>query len=424
MPSTESGEDVKKEKFWIKMREMRMDHWYPMHSAPWVISAMVLVAAVFIPLGALVLIASDRVKEVQIPYQGVDGNPPCTWDRKVSLSGPNPDPWDVVDHCKTNVTFEITETITAPVFLYYKLTSYNQNFRYLVRSRSDEQLQGGGSCSCEDATACPPYITYGQQSQQGHYIVNFTNGTPESRDMASWNLLPCGQIAYTFFNDTYNLYQVVGQSPGTLSLVCNTSDFDHKGTPLGGSNVDGNTVANNCEKSDIAWSGDRKVRFKGFDRSDGTITHEGIENVEHVTDDTGKTVPRGGEYLTNGYYWREWGHRIPRQDDYDFMVWSRPASVPNFKKLHRKITRDLTPGNYTIEVQDRYDTSSFGDKKIILASRTWVGADNTVLGATYCAVGTLAFLLAIGITIGHTMFPMGGYTPQAMRSLEGNEAKD
>lgn len=34
----------------------------------------------------------------------------------------------------------------------------------------------------------------------------------------------------------------------------------------------------------------------------------------------------------------------------DFLVWSRRAALPNFRKLYRRITGDLPAGNYTLNI--------------------------------------------------------------------------
>ena len=129
------------------------------------------------------------------------------------------------------------------------------------------------------------------------------------------------------------------------------------------------------------------------------------------------------------------------------MVWGKAASVPTFKKLHRKITRTLPvgvffhlilvfpnnksneidkkikqSGTYRLEIDERYDISEFGEKRIILATRTWMGADNFVMGVAYCTVGSMSLIAAVVLTIVHNMNPVGGYTAQALAGLNEDYA--
>ena len=177
------------------------DTFFAMHSPPWVVSGLILTAAVFIPLGVLVLVASQGYKEKVISYSEHDHA--CTYDRRVKLSGfADPTPGQVQDHCLTTMQFTLDETFEQPVFLYYSLTSYNQNFRNLVRSLSWSQLQGEADCSCADEDACPPYTNVaGNHGSEEDYIAVYPNAirTP----LKDLTLGPCGQMAYLMFNDSY-----------------------------------------------------------------------------------------------------------------------------------------------------------------------------------------------------------------------------
>lgn len=42
-----------------------------------------------------------------------------------------------------------------------------------------------------------------------------------------------------------------------------------------------------------------------------------------------------------------------------FIVWMRTAGLPNFRKLWGRINETLQPGNYTINIVNNYDVSSF-----------------------------------------------------------------
>eukprot|EP01060_Flectonema_neradi_P034011 TRINITY_DN5841_c1_g1_i1.p1 TRINITY_DN5841_c1_g1~~TRINITY_DN5841_c1_g1_i1.p1 ORF type:complete len:412 (+),score=55.66 TRINITY_DN5841_c1_g1_i1:57-1292(+) len=400
-------------KWWEDVKHMQGPHWYVMHSPAWVISMMILIAAVFTPMGALILSASSNVDEVRVRYDG-QSNPQCTYERRRSLANivpknasdinrTDPTPDEIPDSCKTSVTFQLEKELTPPVFLYYELTDFNENFRSVVRSRSDSQLQGSDvECICEEEPACPPYV-HPARNDVDNYVVTVENG--QRIHLSDFIYTPCGQLAYIMFNDSFVLNKV--ESLAT-SVVCNATDFDEYGNPLG------RTPFNPCEKKGIAWDGDRTVKYVKPKTDLRTVSHL----PRQTTAITGTGIVWNPKvYIDNGFYWGEYGHRIPNQEDLDFIVWGKAASVPTFKKLHRKITRTLPAGTYRLDVEERYDISKFGEKRIVLATRTWMGADNFVMGVAYCTVGSMSLVAAVVLTIVHNMNPAGGYTTQAFASL-------
>eukprot|EP01061_Rhynchopus_euleeides_P021485 TRINITY_DN35051_c0_g1_i1.p1 TRINITY_DN35051_c0_g1~~TRINITY_DN35051_c0_g1_i1.p1 ORF type:complete len:409 (+),score=81.98 TRINITY_DN35051_c0_g1_i1:182-1408(+) len=386
------------------------DTYFAMHSPPWVISGLILTAAVFIPIGVLVLIATDKYQEKIVQY---GEQIPCTYDRRRNLSGlANPLPHEIPDHCPTTVTFTLSETMESPVFMYYSITDYNQNFRNLVRSRSDSQLRGDETCSCDDADACPPFthVAGRNASEEAMHIVF---GSAKIR-LDKMTLSPCGQMAYVMFNDSFVLTYNNTQSQ---LLICNSSDFNAQGVSLLGSQRLSNSV-NTCLKQGIEWPGDRESKYGPAPISDSLYTRAGKRFSTIYAADGLTEIPEYNPYMNNGFYWREWGHMLPDPEDLDFMVWMKPSSLPTIKKLHRRITTDLPAGTYKLQVEDRYDVSKFGDKRLILATRSWVGADNTVLAVCYLFIGSLAFLCALIFTILHLRIPKGGYTPSAFHTIE------
>lgn len=84
--------------------------------------------------------------------------------------------------CYCDMVFEINETITGPVYIYYGLSNFYQNHRRYVKSRDDKQLLGKVSTNINEvATDCGPFRA-----------VNET--VP---------VAPCGAIANSMFNGNY-----------------------------------------------------------------------------------------------------------------------------------------------------------------------------------------------------------------------------
>jgi len=91
-------------------------------------------------------------------------------------------------------------------------------------------------------------------------------------------------------------------------------------------------------------------------------------------------------------------------EDEHFIVWMRPAGLPDFRKLWGRIEeRDLKKGEkLSITVKNNYDVDKFsGDKSIILSTSNVFGGDNTFLGICFVAVGGISLLLGIGFIINH-----------------------
>lgn len=98
------------------------------------------------------------------------------------------------------------------VYVAYELKSYFQNFRRYVRSYDPARMHDGGD-SADPASACQPFSYLGDNDSQP---IN-----------------PCGQIAASFFNDTF-AFRVEGPAGGGAaplavddSGIAWSSDADH-----------------------------------------------------------------------------------------------------------------------------------------------------------------------------------------------------
>ena len=83
--------------------------------------------------------------------------------------------------------------------------------------------------------------------------------------------------------------------------------------------------------------------------------------------------------------------------DPHFIVWMRPAGLPNPKKLWGKINRKLKKDEIiNITISNNYNVSAYnGTKKIILSNATALGGKNKFLGISYIVVGALSLICAI-----------------------------
>ncbi len=153
---------------------------------------------------------------------------------------------------------------------------------------------------------------------------------------------PCGLIAKSLFNDNFTLADSSGNS-----LFIN--------------------------EKDIAWQADKDLKYS---RPKNPVTGE---------DDN---------------YWQsvQW-HDVM---DEHFMVWMRPAGLPNFRKLWGRINQTLNNGNYTMTVYNMYNVTQFsGQKLFVLSTVNSFGGKNNFLGISYIVVGSICVLMAVAFIIGY-----------------------
>ena len=120
------------------------------------------------------------------------------------------------------------------------------------------------------------------------------------------------------------------------------------------------------DEKDIAWKADKELKYK---------------NTEDLS--------------------KQW---IDMTDEH-FIVWMRPAGLPNFRKLWGRIKRDLKAGEtVTVNVDNRFDVSKFDGKKFLILSTVNVfGGKNTFLGISYIVLGAICIVLAIVFLIGYNI---------------------
>lgn len=191
--------------------------------------------------------------------------------------------------------FHIPNDIEPPVLFYYRLTNFYQNHRRYVKSLDTDQLLGkaksGSSIKSGD---CDP-------------LTVDHDGKP---------YYPCGLIANSLFNDTF-------ETPIAIN-------------PSGGSSE---PVPYNMTNNGIAWSSDNEL----------------YKQTKYTADQIAVPPNWQSRYPLDGYT-DERG--IPDlHSDEPFQVWMRTAGLPAFSKLAlRNDTAVMKQGDYRVVVWD----SKFG----------------------------------------------------------------
>lgn len=88
----------------------------------------------------------------------------------------------VANTTQCSITFDVPETMSAPVLVYYRLTNFYQNHRRYVKSFQSDQLKGS---AVDNAT------------------ISSSMCDPLKLDASGKAYYPCGLIANSIFNDTF-----------------------------------------------------------------------------------------------------------------------------------------------------------------------------------------------------------------------------
>ncbi|KAI9849416.1 MAG: hypothetical protein M1838_000159 [Thelocarpon superellum] len=359
-------------------RQQRLKAWQPILTPKTVLPLFFAVGIVFAPIGGLLLYASAQVQEIVLDYSDCIATAteelseipsskvqsyfkpsnnsdfdPATWKKSTTIHSYAPG----VD-VETNVCtleFQIPDDIGPPVLLYYRLSNFYQNHRRYVKSLDSNQLKGTFvSNSSENNGPCDPLQLNASVKENGFVYY------------------PCGLIANSLFNDTYDnpLLQNVGGSHSANA----TYQMSNQG---------------------IAWDSDKALY--------GTSPYKWYEAAP---------PPNWMVRYPNGY--TETNPPPNLQEDEAFQVWMRTAGLPTFSKLALRNDNDVMKnGRYQLSIEDNFPVTIYGGtKSVVISTRTVIGGRNPFLGIAYVVVGGICVVLGALFTATHLIKPrkLGDHT--------------
>ncbi|KAF9505689.1 hypothetical protein BS47DRAFT_1353728 [Hydnum rufescens UP504] len=339
-------------------KQQRLKAWQPILTPRTVLPTLFIIGLLFAPIGGLLIWGSNKVSKLTIDYTDCDTKasvafsdvPHFSYDLRSSDKGlPTTTPqWAFINdtsspvgqqnHCR--IRFNLPADLKPPVFLYYKLTKFYQNHRRYVKSLDTSQLTGHyRSASSLNGGNCKPLAQ--------------VNGRA---------VYPCGLIANSLFNDTFQQPVLIGSSQNS------TYNFTDKG---------------------IAWPGEAKKY----------VNTPGYKNLSEII-----PPPNWALRFPNGYN----STNIPQlRDDEHFQNWMRTAGLPTFTKLYFRNDHDvMSKGDYEISVFMNFPVTKYGGtKSIVISTVSWVGGKNPFMGWAYVGAACLFVFLALAGTARHLLSP-------------------
>lgn len=167
----EKVEKLKQSKF----KQQMLPAWRPVPSYGSTMSIFVVFGVIFLTLGITLYVMSDKIQYTELQYNDI-------------CSGKN----------VCNQTITLSSAVAAPIYVYYELGNFYQNHRRYVKSRSYNQLMGLVVDLPAASTDCDPIVT---NADMGVSVAFDGVTTLDPARVA----IPCGLIAKSVFNDTFQL---------------------------------------------------------------------------------------------------------------------------------------------------------------------------------------------------------------------------
>jgi len=171
-----------------KFKQQTLPAWRPVPTAMSTMFTFSIFSVIFLAIGIVLYVMSDQIIEIEARYDDK-----CH-DKLRKTSNGNP--------VKCKVTFPTIENeIEGPIYVFYQLDNFYQNHRRYVKSRDNEQLAGKYKEVESLKSTCDPIYKVEHlwsNQQKNTKGVKLDNQSPA---------IPCGLVAKSVFNDTFDFYR-------------------------------------------------------------------------------------------------------------------------------------------------------------------------------------------------------------------------
>ena len=159
-------------------KQQRLQGWSCSPSSNTLGIIYIIIGIAFILIGVIILIESNKIIEATKRYDDIT-------DCKADWKNPN----------TCTISISITEKMDSPVFFYFEIRNMYQNHRKYNKSRDINQLMGDTRSISEIDSYCDPIVD--MEDLGFETTLNLTESDPAN---------PCGLVAKSYFNDTFELY--------------------------------------------------------------------------------------------------------------------------------------------------------------------------------------------------------------------------
>lgn len=193
----QNGERRNRRPLNTSFRQQRLRAWQPNLSPQRIIPLLLIVTCIFTPIGIGLLVSTLNTQNLIIDYEQ------CHLQANTNSLQPIPTKyvqsnfhkkttilpkWQLIyndendaNNMTCQIQFQIPNDITSPLYVYYRLTNYYQNYRKYVDSFDINQLKGKALPPNQLNDNCKPF-----------------------KEINGKAIYPCGVIANTLFNDTFS----------------------------------------------------------------------------------------------------------------------------------------------------------------------------------------------------------------------------
>jgi hypothetical protein len=324
--------------------------WRPIPTITHTVLCLLSTGIIFITLGIIILILSSKITTIIIRYDNIE---------KCDLALKNKEN----NICEIKLT--IDKKLEQPIFVYYQIENFYQNHRRYLKSKSLKQLKGN-KCEKKDVKDdCDPIITNRDLGR----IFSVDGSLLNENEIAH----PCGLIARSYFNDSFELYYNNDNNNNNDDNNDNNNNDNNENN--NDNNNHNNNDNNNHNNNDINQSGENLKKNYITIYSEGIASKSDKKRYKNLKDENWKKI--------------QWLN----VEDERFLVWMRPAGLNNFRKLWGKINVTLNEGEYILSIKNNFPVSYFnGKKSFVLSTVNVLGGKNNLLGWSYVVVGAISLI--------------------------------
>lgn len=230
-----------------KFKQQTLPAWRPVPTAMSTMFTFSIFSVIFLAIGVVLYVMSDQIVELSTRY-----DEQCYSSIQKIVDG---------KQVQCRIDFHQVESeINGPIYVYYQLDNFYQNHRRYVKSRDNEQL-AGKYLKVNELSDCDPIIKV--QDLWENQKKNLNDKPIDDESPA----IPCGLVAKSYFNDTFELFKVGGNNKPDVKIdiieknIAWSSDIQYKFA-----NVKGIPSEKGKDYRDVQWLDmtEGKLQFSSY----------------------------------------------------------------------------------------------------------------------------------------------------------------